>query len=271
MLPVNKTNKSSSMTLSQWLFWLGVLVSVPRYAGAFLIADVGELTGLASEVLTAVNILGGVGMGLMVAISSGILWEMIGKERVFYYRQVSGAKEQFINPRFIIVAMFGGVIALLEVVIVVPYILSRVNHLPVTAVLGKFWLGGWAVAVAVAPVLMVAGVVYASRVDLDGDDAPQPVRSAKKGVGEIAVQVTENSVQVASPSSPLSLPAGDDGQAILPPKYSRVNQIPASEYQYLATTPAETILKEWNMPASKERTVYNWKALARKELGMDNE
>lgn len=271
MLPA-KNNKSGSMTLSQWLFWLGVLVSVPRYAGAFLIADVGELTGLASEVLTAVNILGGVGMGLMVAISSGILWEMIGKERVFYYRQVSGAKEQFINPRFVIVAMFGGVIALLEVIIVVPYILSRVNHLPVTAVLGDLWLGGWAVAVAVAPVLMVAGVVYASRVDLDGDDhTPQPVRSVAKPIAENSVKPAENSVQVAPPASPLPLSAGVAVEAISPPKYTRVTQIPASEWDYLATTPAETILKEWNMPANKERTVYNWKATAREKLGMGNE
>lgn len=148
------TTKSKRGTdYSQLLIWSAVLVTVARYAGAFVASDVGELKGWASEALTVSMLLSGLGMGVLDVLGGAYLFD--GWRRVM---PKSGERWPF---RFRVLTVFVFGLILVGIGILIPFTVSRVSHKPMLETLGNLvWL--WSALVNVAPYLLIGGVATAN-------------------------------------------------------------------------------------------------------------
>lgn len=140
-------NKKKYSTL---LIWSAALISVVRYAGAFIASDIGSIVGKASEILTIFMGITGVGMGLLDSIGTAFLFN---GWRLAMPRTGDKAKPRFKILTFFVISLF-----LSGLFILTPYTVSRVAHLSVWEVLGKQGTWVWAFFVNVAPILIIGGV-----------------------------------------------------------------------------------------------------------------
>lgn len=137
---------------STLLIIAAILVTTVRYAGAFLVSDLGQVTGWASEVLSIAMAFTGLGMGLLDVLGGAYIFEgwrrtmpRSGQSWPFRFKVLTG---------FVIV-LFGAGIGIL-----VPFTVSRISHQPMDQVLGYGWMmWGWSLLVNLAPYILIGGVV----------------------------------------------------------------------------------------------------------------
>ena len=156
------------MNLKNWssrLIWATILISVVRYAAAFAASDVGEITGIWSNILTFLLSLTGVGMGILDTVGGGLLFN--GWSRVLPKHGASG------STRFNILSVCVGTLLVSGLFILVPFTMSRLSHESVLAALGgknSIWSWLWS--------FMVAGVFIGNKMvtsleDGEGSGTPQ--------------------------------------------------------------------------------------------------
>jgi hypothetical protein len=157
------------MTQSINRHWLGrvliisaVFVSVPRYAGAFLVADAGSVEGTFSEILAFANAIGGAFMAPLEVIGAVFMLASLGdiKRKIVYVRNKERMEKW--NERWVGVAAFTIALHLLAPIILSPYVVSRVMGVTVEAALQDSFLLVylWSFAVVVAPILVIGGVEF---------------------------------------------------------------------------------------------------------------
>ncbi len=147
--------KSQKRDYSGLIIWASVAVSVPRYIGAFVASDVGNVTGWLSELLTALSLFSGFGMGLLDVIASAYLFDG--------WRQTLPRLDRKPSLRWwILTAMVIGLMGI-GVVILVPYVVARVKHESMEAVMPGAFLYIWSIAVVIAPLFIIGGVSFAQR------------------------------------------------------------------------------------------------------------
>ncbi len=142
---------------SQLLIWSAALVTVVRYAAAFIASDMGQISGPLSDVITACMGLTGLGMGLLDVLGGVYLFD--GWRRVM---PASGKGWPFkfkVLTLFVFGLMIGGIC------ILVPFTVSRVEQKSMFAVLGDGWpLWAWSTFVNVIPYFLIGGVATGNKI-----------------------------------------------------------------------------------------------------------
>lgn len=150
-------SKQKGHDYSTILIWSAALVTVVRYVAAFIASDVGEITGRVSEVITIAMGLSGLGMGILDVIGGTYLFDG-------WRRKMPASGKPWSNS-FKVLTVFIFALIVTGVFILVPFTVSRVTHSSMADVLGRgWWLRAWALAVNVAPYLLVGGVAVGNQV-----------------------------------------------------------------------------------------------------------
>ncbi len=143
-------SKSKGHDYTTVLLWSAAIVSVVRYAAAFIASDVGEITGRLSETITVAIGISGLGMGILDVVGGAYLFDG--------WRRAMPRKGQAWSMRFKVLTVFVLGLPITGVFILTPFTMSRVLHVPLDAVLGDGWLLAlWALLVNIAPAMLVGG------------------------------------------------------------------------------------------------------------------
>jgi MFS family permease len=144
--------KSKQRDIGQVLIYAALIVMVARYMGAFLASDMNEVNGWVSDLLTGLIAISGAGMGVLDVLGAAFVFDG--------WRSAlprSGAKW---SARFRVLTVIVGLMFSSGIVILVPFTMSRVLEQPMSGVLVGGWLWVWAVAVNLAPYLLIGGVMF---------------------------------------------------------------------------------------------------------------
>jgi hypothetical protein len=212
---------------------------VVRYAGAFMVSDVGVITGLSSEIFTGFLVLTGVGMGILDVVGGGLLFNG-------WSRTMPRAGDRW-SARFKIltVVVFGLIVS--GLFILVPFTIARTSQESIVQALGGkgsafHWI--WATMVNIIPYLLIAGVFVGNKlvVSLEGTET-----SGKK---------VESFQKVSKPVETFQ----KDWRKLRP-------MLSAEDVERLSELDADGIRKLSEKHGVSIRTVNNWRQNARKELG----
>lgn len=147
--------KTKGIDYSQGLIWAAALVGMIRYAAAFLASDVGEIVGVTSDVITFLLGASGFFMGLLSTFGTAYLFDG--------WRQKMPASGAAWSFKFQVLTLFVFAAFLFELVILVPFTVSRMRHESITAVLNNGdWL--WSFAVNIMPLLLIGGVSVGNKI-----------------------------------------------------------------------------------------------------------
>lgn len=150
-------SKPKGHDYSTLLIWSAAVVTVVRYAAAFIASDVGEITGAVSQVITWLMGLSGLGMGVLDVIGGTYLFDG--------WRRSMPASGKPWSPRFKVLTVFVFALMLTGVAILVPFTMSRVTHTSMAVILdGGAALTWWALLVNLAPYLLIGGVAVGNQV-----------------------------------------------------------------------------------------------------------
>src|SRR5690349_20306097 len=139
--------KQKGHDYSTLLIWSAAIVTVVRYAGAFIASDVGEISGPLSELITILMGISGLGMGILDVIGGVYLFDG--------WRRTMPAAGKAWPFRFKVMTLFVFALIITGVMILVPFTMSRVTHSSMEDILGDRWmLAGWSVLVNLAPYLL---------------------------------------------------------------------------------------------------------------------
>lgn len=218
--------KQKGHDYSKLLLTGAALVVVIRYAAAFFASDVGEITGLTSEVTTLFMALSGIGMGFLVVFGQSYAFDG--------WRRSLPRAGQRITSRFLLLTLVVLLLVIMDVAILVPFTVSRIRHVSISQVLGEWdWL--WSVSVNIAPALLLAGV----------------------GLGQQVVSVTQSVSTQNSGNFSGNLPGKDSTD------WRKVRKnLSQDDVSWLLTARTEEICFRWGIDA---RTARNWRKYAQKE------
>jgi MFS family permease len=134
------------------IIWAALWVTVARYVGAFLASDLGQVTGWVSEVLTGLMALSGVGMGFL---------DVLGLAYVFdgWRKSLPKTGDKWSN-RFSVLTVFVVSLFVVGVVILVPFTVARISSAGMYDTLPGLLAWVWALAVNLAPYLLIGGVTF---------------------------------------------------------------------------------------------------------------
>jgi MFS family permease len=136
---------------SDILILSAILVTVVRFAGAFIASDLGYLEGWISNALSIGMGITGLGMGVLDVLGGAYIFD--GWRRTM---PQAGRRWPF---RFKVLTVFVFAVLGVGVAILVPFTVSRVQRVALQAVLGNgLYLWGWAFLVNVAPYLLIGGI-----------------------------------------------------------------------------------------------------------------
>lgn len=142
----------------QVLMWTAVIVSMPRWAGAFIAADAHTLPSWVDAALNFMSILSGFGMGVLEVVATAYMLDAWGRMKP---RKVWNAKS--LDHRWKVLTGFIVGLFVLMPFILAPYLVSRMNGQTIEQALGgSVWLSYvWSVAVVLSPAFIVGGVAFA--------------------------------------------------------------------------------------------------------------
>jgi hypothetical protein len=148
--------QSKGRDYSGMLIWSAAVVTVVRYAAAFVASDMGEITGPLSEAVTFFLGLSGIGMGVLDVFGGTYLFDG------WRHAIPAQGKRWTIRFRALTFLVFGLIIS--GVFILVPFTVSRVRHESMDAVLIGNSLWWWAVLVNVTPYFIIGGVAIGNQI-----------------------------------------------------------------------------------------------------------
>lgn len=142
------------------LLWAAVAVGAPRWAGAMLSADIGELTAGLSKFLNYLNVGSGLAMGVLEVLA--VMYMFDGLRRQKPTTRIRNKTR--INIKWWGVLFFACGILALTPAIIAPYIMARMNSINMIGVLSTWVMQLiWSVLVAASPVFIVGGVAFATQ------------------------------------------------------------------------------------------------------------
>lgn len=162
-------NKRASTDIV-WLVTISAaLVTVVRYAAAFMSSDMGEITGTLSEGVTFMMALTGLGMGILDVFGGAYLFNG--------WRKTMPRTGQRWSFRFKTLTFFVFGLITSGMIILVPFTVSRISHQSVADVLGTGWgKWVWSTMVNIVPYFLVGGVFAGNRVfaEMDSETSGSP-------------------------------------------------------------------------------------------------
>lgn len=150
--------KVNRLDYGQVLMWTAVLVSMPRWAGAFIAADAHSIPHLVDEALNYLSILSGFGMGVLEVVATAYMLDAWGRMKP---RKTWNAKS--LDHRWKVLTGFIVGLFVLMPFILAPYLVSRMAEQTIQQALGSSVLLSylWSVAVVLSPAFIVGGVAFA--------------------------------------------------------------------------------------------------------------
>jgi len=147
--------KQKGQDYSKVIIWSSALVGMIRYAAAFLASDLGQIDGMLSDVVTFLLGLSGFFMGILGTL--GVTYIFDG------WRQKMPATGNKWPNKFMALTGFVMAAFITEILILVPFTMSRVLHVSVADVLdnGVWW---WSTAVVIMPILLIGGVSLGNQI-----------------------------------------------------------------------------------------------------------
>jgi hypothetical protein len=235
------------MKLKDWvdkLIWATILVTVVRYSAAFMASDMGQITGLASEVVTFFLTLTGLGMGILDTLGGGLLFN--GWSRVFPRTGTAW------SMKFKILTFCVFSLVLSGLVILVPFTVSRLAHESVLDTLGgkgSYWTWLWSGMVNFIPYVLIIGVFAGNKMvtDLESGNSVESSRN----VPEQRIEKVESSEK--NPS---------DWRKVRP-------TMTKSDLEKLANLVPEQMRQYASSTGYTYKTISNWRMRARQELGLE--
>jgi len=175
-----KPNRQKGIDYSKIIIWAAALVGMVRYSAAFLSSDLGIITGVLSEFVTICLGISGFAMGILGTL--GLTYIFDG------WRQKMPATGNKWSNKFITLTAFIILAFVAEVVILVPFTMSRVLHVSVADVLhgGVWW---WSAAVVVMPLLLIGGVAVGNQIVTITDT--QKVSEQPESLQKVSQKVSE--------------------------------------------------------------------------------
>lgn len=234
------------MKIKDWsgvLIFATVVITVVRYMGAFAIADVGQINGIWSEIMSVFLTISGLGMGILDVLGGGLLFNG--------WRITMPRSGQKWTPRFwvLTICVFGLILS--GIVILVPFTVSRMESITIVEALGGKtsalnWV--WATMVVSVPYFLIAGVFVGNKM-VEGLESDQQVSSnlpKRQKEPEQVTQVLPVNWKVARRS---------------------MNEEDVKFFAY--STPKEIVvaLRKKNI-IMEPRTASNWRKYARIEMGL---
>lgn len=232
------------MKLKDWvdrLIWATILVTVVRYSAAFMASDLGQITGLASDIITFFLTLTGLGMGVLDTLGGGLLFN--GWSRVFPKHGQSWSMKFKILTFCVFMLVFSGLI------ILVPFTVSRLSHESVLVTLGgsgSFWTWLWSGMVNFIPYVLIIGVFAGNKMVTDLESSEKVLESSKTEL--------ESSRKVPELST--------DWRKLRP-------TLSQSDLVKLANLTPEQMRKHAEKTGYTYKTISNWRMRARLELGLE--
>lgn len=236
------------MKLKDWadrLIWATVLISVVRYAAAFVASDVGQITGTPSNILTFFLSLTGLGMGVLDTIGGGLLFN--GWSRVFPKTGHAWGLRFKILTLCVFTLIFSGLF------ILVPFTMSRLAHESVLDALGgktSFWSWVWSFMVNLIPYVLIAGVFTGNKMvsSLEEETSEKPTRNLPNREKEDE-KVSSN----------------------LPANWRKIRpSLTPEQVEFIATNEPKNIVMAFAESGFDitPRTASNWRVYAATELGV---
>ena len=148
----NKTHDYSTL-----LIWAAALVTIVRYAAAFIASDSAEIESTLSQIITYGMGLSGIGMGIL---------DVVGGTYLFTgWQKKMPANGQAWSFKFKALSFFAIGLIVNGILILIPFTASRVSGNTMFHVLGDgFFLYAWAAVVNIAPYLLVGGVAVGNQI-----------------------------------------------------------------------------------------------------------
>jgi len=151
---MRNTNKGHDY--SELLIWSAALVTVVRYAAAFIASDATEIGSTLSLIITYAMGLSGLGMGVLDVIGGTYLFTGWQKKM-----PKNGDAWSF---KFKILTFFAIGLIVNGILILIPFTMSRVAGVSIHKILGDtILLFGWSAVVNIAPYLLIGGVAVGTQ------------------------------------------------------------------------------------------------------------
>jgi hypothetical protein len=174
-------SKGKGRDYSGLIIWASVLIGSVRYAAAYLSSDLGQIVGDLSTIVTWMIGVSGFATGILGTLGTAYIFDG--------WRQKMPAAGVKWSSKFKALTLFVFSAFLCEILILVPFTMSRIRHVAITHVLGAgdWW---WSTAVVVMPLLLIGGVSVGNKiVTVNTPNAAnaeanvrEPVRGAVEGV-----------------------------------------------------------------------------------------
>lgn len=222
--------KQKGIDYSQAIIWTSALVGMIRYAAAFLSSDLGMITGWLSNFVTFMLGFSGFFMGVLGTLGTTYIFDG--------WRQKMPMTGNKWNNKFIALTGFVVLAFVTEILILVPFTMSRVLHVSVADVLGGgvWW---WSTAVVVMPLILIGGVSLGNKI-----------------VSVSSESTSESSAKVSDESQKVSEKFPTDWRKVLP-------FLTEQEIRNIAVMPTAEIQKKYHLNTSK--SALNWRKYAQAE------
>lgn len=219
--------KNQGHDYSEILIWAAALVTVVRYAAAFIASDATEINALLSEIITIAMGISGLGMGILDVIGGAYLFTGWQKKM-----PVNGAAWSF---KFKVLTFFAIGLIVNGILILIPFTASRVSGNTMFHILGDgFFLYAWSAVVNIAPYLLIGGVAV--------------------GTQMVSIETVQNGGQMTGQK------ADGDGQKSdtksIPTDWRKAKkQLTAPQIAAIAKSTTATVMKQYNL---SDRTARRW-------------
>ena len=183
------------LSYSQVLMISAIAVGAPRWMGAMLEVDVNNLATWIPRLLNSLNIVSGLGMGLLEVLAIGYMLDTLRGLKPFSNTK----KGRKMNIRFWGSLFFAVGILFLTPAILSPYLVAKMNaeNIATTLALRSIQFA-WSFAVVVVPIFIVGGVAFAR----DGivaatlSENQRDVSDAQRKVSEIPATLSDVSCEL---------------------------------------------------------------------------
>lgn len=245
------------MKIKDWserLIWSTLVVGVVRYAATFAASDAGEITGVASQILTVLLSLTGVGMGILDTVGGGLLFN--GWSRVFPKSGQSWSLRFKVLTFCVFGLLFSGLY------ILVPFTMSRISQESVLETLGgrhSIWAWVWATMVNLIPYILIGGIFTGNKM-VSSLETESSEKVSGKNSGKTP-KVSEEPEDLSESSKKDSGKFPKDWRKLRP----HLNETDLHNLANMTAEDVKTVAEKYGV---EERTVSNWRARARAELGL---
>lgn len=149
--------KNNANDYNELLIFSAALVTVVRYAAAFIASDATEIGATLSLIITYAMGLSGLGMGILDVIGGAYLFTGWQKKM-----PKNGDPWSF---KFKVLSFFAIGLIVNGILILIPFTMSRVAGVSIHHILGDgVLLFGWSAVVNVAPYLLIGGVAVGNTI-----------------------------------------------------------------------------------------------------------